>query len=157
MVSTDWPVVVELQVFLKPGAGDALTLAGRGGPWSDAVRLECTGRGAADRSALFLPAFTSNRTIELTRQRSGLKVWVAGGPDRTTLPEGTWQIRAVLDGPKLGDPAAGEVASNTVEVSVKPAGSLISRGDARRKCLATMKAWPTRSRWSTRVRISGTH
>jgi hypothetical protein len=140
VVAAGWPVVVEVMLLLKPDAGASLTLANSAGPWSDALKLECTGPDGADRSALFSPAYASERSIELTHERSGLMVWILDAVDPGSMPEGTYQIRAVVDEKKIGGTLPPGLVSSRVVVTVAPSPATPSPGAAQRKCLAMMNA-----------------
>ncbi|HZE99279.1 MAG TPA: hypothetical protein VE981_19905 [Planctomycetota bacterium] len=139
-VSAGWPVVIDAKLMLKPRAGASLTLSNASGPWSDALSIECSGPGGALRSPPFKPAYASEKGIELTAARSGLMVWVLDSVEPSTLPEGSYRIRVVVDEKKLGGSLPGGVASNTVSLVVAPAPANPSRGAAQRKCLARMSA-----------------
>jgi len=140
VVSPGWPIVVQVRVVLAPGAGDALALSNPAGTWADALKLECVGPGNVDRSALFSPVVKANKAIALTRERSGLMVWVLDGAAPQSLPEGTWQMRAVLDEKKLGNAVGGGVRSNAISVVVVASPAVLTPRAAQRKCLATMTA-----------------
>jgi hypothetical protein len=116
------PIVFQVGVFLKPGAAP-LTLSTPGGRWADALKVECRAPGGVDRSSDFVPCFASNPTIELTEERSGMMVWILKG---APLAEGTWNLRAALDG----------IPSPVVEVAVKAP----TAGDAQKICMAAMNA-----------------
>ena len=62
------------------------------------------------------------------------------GQDRSlypaSFPEGTYEIRASLDGKKLGGAVPSRLTSNPVAVVVAPSAATASRGAAQRKCLA---------------------
>jgi hypothetical protein len=142
-VSAGWPIVVEVRVLLKPESVNSLTLANAAGPWSDALRLECTDANNADRSSLFLPAYASEMNIELTRERSGLMVWILDAVDLRTLPLGPCRIRAVLDEKKVGGVVPAGLSSIPIAVTVASESANSSSGAAQKKCLAIMNA----ARW----------
>jgi hypothetical protein len=139
-VTAGWPVVVEVQLMLKPDGGASLTLANPKGPWSDAVTLECIGSDGNNHASLFASAYASEKSIELTPTRSGLLVWVLDSVDLKTLPEGTYQIRAKVDERKLGGSIAAGLVSRPIVVTVGSGTATVSAGMAQRKCLAMMKA-----------------
>ena len=134
------PVVVEAHVFLSPDAKSPLTLSGTTGKWADALRLECTGPDGRDRAAIFTPAFPSNPSIELIRERSGTMVWILDGAADGYPAEGAWRIRVILDEKKLAGPMPVGLRSNAVFLTVAKAPVNPTPGDQRQKCLATMTA-----------------
>lgn len=139
-VHPGWPVVVEAVIQLRPDASGPVTLTGSSGPWSDAFRLECQGQGGADRASLFVPAFASEKSIELTRERSGVVVWILDAVDLESLPEGKYEIRAAVDEKKLAGAVPAGLRSNRVELIVTAKAPAASPGGAQRKCRALMSA-----------------
>jgi hypothetical protein len=139
-VTTDFPIVVEVDIFLKRSAGASLTLSNPSGPWSDAIKLECKGPDDADWASLFSPVFVTTPKIELTPERPGKLVWILDGAGASALPEGTWTIRAVVDESRTGGALPAGLASSPVTVIVTPAPTGLTPGAAQRKCLAVMNA-----------------
>jgi hypothetical protein len=67
-------------------------------------------------------------------------VWILDSVDPGSLPEGSYQIRAVLDEKKLGGALPAGLASSPIVVVVAPSPATPSPGAAQRKCLAIMSA-----------------
>jgi hypothetical protein len=139
-VTAGWPVVIEVRLLLKPDAGASLNLSHSAGAWSDALTLECIGPDGTNRAALFSPAYKSGKSIELTRARSGMMVWVLDAVVPGSLPEGPHQIRVILDEKKLGADLPAGLASRPIVVIVAPDSATPLPGADQRKCVAMMTA-----------------
>jgi hypothetical protein len=140
VVAEGWAVVVEAEIFLKPEAGTSLTITNPAGAWSDALKLTCSGQDGADHSVLFVPAYVSKSSIELTSERSAKAVWIIEAVDRRKLPEGTYEIRAALDSSKLGTSTLVDLRSPAVELVVAPEAAIQSPGAGQQKCLVAVSA-----------------
>jgi hypothetical protein len=137
VVAKDWPVVVQVEVFLKEEAGAKWVLGNGAAAWADAVRLEVVGPGGADGAPLFAAASASKKTIELTRELSGLKVWTCAAG---TLAEGKWRVRAVVDERKLGGTLPAGMRSTEAVLTVVAVPAALTPRGAQQKCLAQMQA-----------------
>lgn len=132
-VAAGWAVVVEARVLLKSAAEAPVTLTNPAGAWSDALRLECKGPDGVDHAALFKARPVPEKSIELTRQHAGRKVWVL---DSVALPEGTYALKVLLEGLS----AAAVLRVTAAPATESPAG-------AQAKALARISA----SAWSDDV------
>lgn len=139
-VTAGWPVVVEAVIQRNPEAAGALRLTGATGAWSDAFRLECRGPGGIDRSSLFVSAFASESSIELTSDRSGVVVWILDSVDLDSLPKGEYRIQVTVVPGKLVDDSFAGLRSNAVELTVSADSSGVGAGVSQRRCLARMSA-----------------
>ena len=139
-VAADWPVVVEAVIQRTPEASGAVRLTGVTDSWSDAFRLECRGPGGIDRSSLFGAALASEKSIDLTSERSGVVVWILDSVDLETLPKGEYRIQVSLVPGKLIDAALAGLRSNAVELTVSADASSVGAGVSQRRCLARMSA-----------------
>jgi hypothetical protein len=156
-VAEGWAVVIEAEIFLKPEAGTALTLANPAGAWSEALKLACLGGDGTDHSALFVPAYLSKSSIELTSERSAKAVWIIETVDPKTLPEGRYEIQVTLDASKLGTTTLVNLRSPAVELVVGPGAAIPSTGAVQQKCLAAMSAALWKNNPATALELAASH